>query len=498
MGLLIGARKSDLARLQAYQVGAQIKAKNPNLAIDYQFRASLGDINQSDPLWKMPEKGVFTEDFRKGLLEGQWDMVVHSWKDLPIESSPGTEIVATLPRADMRDLFLFKESHWERVKGKKELHILSSSPRRSYNLNFFFADYFPVPLKNTQFHNVRGNILTRIKKLFADDSVDGLILAKAAIDRLLSAEQAEFAEGQREIRELLKQCRWQVLPLSENPTAAAQGALAVEILSSRDDLKMVLKGINCENTWKAVLVERAILKSHGGGCHQKIGVSHLVRNFGEITYLRGETESKQVLSAEEFKTVSHSFQNPFFHDEAWFERETIPYDVPSGVNAHFIARSNALPADYTPAPGDIVWTAGLKTWKSLAKRGVWVHGTSDSLGEKETMGIEVLTEKLHWAKWSHNETPASQWAKAIPTYRLRAKETFPNLHQYAEFYWTSGSQFLQAIKIDPAVLNAKHFCGPGNTFTIISEQLKKHKISLLPTIVPSYSLWARMAKENPK
>ena len=57
------ARKSDLARLQAYRVGESLQRKFPDLQIEYRFRASLGDINQNDPLWKMPEKGVFTDDF---------------------------------------------------------------------------------------------------------------------------------------------------------------------------------------------------------------------------------------------------------------------------------------------------------------------------------------------------------------------------------------------------------------------------------------------------
>lgn len=496
MGLLIAARKSDLARLQAYQVGNQLKTSHPEIEVNYHFRASLGDVNQEDPLWKMPEKGVFTEDFRQGLLDGQWDMVVHSWKDLPIEQNPGSEIVATLPRADMRDLFLFKESHWSRVQQSRHLHVLSSSPRRSHNLSFFFAEHFPVSLLKTEFHSVRGNILTRIKKLFADDTVDGLILAKAAIDRLLSAEQPEFAEGQNEIRAFLKQCRWQVLPLSANPTAAAQGALAIEVRSDRNDLKKILQSINCAQTFKAVQEERKILKAHGGGCHQKIGISHLVRDYGEITYLLGETEAGEPLSRAEFAPFAYKFQKPYFNESAWFARQAIAYQVPAHVDAHFVARTNALPDNFTPKASDIVWTSGLKTWKALAKRGVWVNGTSDSLGEKESKGIDILAPHRHWAKWTHNETPSVQGATIIATYQLQLKEKPQNLDQYREFYWMSGSQFLYALKNEPTLLNAKHFCGPGNTFAIISEELKRHKITTPPTIVPSYALWVRMAKES--
>ena len=104
----IAARHSDLARLQAYRVGDALKRAHPGLEIVYNFRASLGDLNQTDPLWRMPEKGVFTEDFLKDLTQDAADLVVHSWKDLPTEPRPETEIVATLARADARDLLLFR------------------------------------------------------------------------------------------------------------------------------------------------------------------------------------------------------------------------------------------------------------------------------------------------------------------------------------------------------------------------------------------------------
>src|SRR5690606_12634019 len=108
MKLRIAARSSDLARIQAISVGEALlessRAAGARLEIEYAFRQSLGDANLHDPLWKMPEKGVFTEDFRDDLLSGACDLVVHSWKDLPIDARSETMIAATLPRADLRDL----------------------------------------------------------------------------------------------------------------------------------------------------------------------------------------------------------------------------------------------------------------------------------------------------------------------------------------------------------------------------------------------------------
>ncbi len=198
MDLRIAARKSDLARLQAYQVGDLLEEKGFN--IDYYFRSSLGDQNQNDPLWKMPEKGVFTEDFREGLINGEWDMVVHSWKDLPVDIGKGTQIVATLPRADLRDLFLFKKAHRKKLSKTGKLVVFSSSPRRIHNLTPFFRKYLPWDLHEVRFENVRGNINTRIRKMLENPEVDGLIVAKAAIDRMLLAKREEFKKSQTEIR----------------------------------------------------------------------------------------------------------------------------------------------------------------------------------------------------------------------------------------------------------------------------------------------------------
>ena len=47
-----------------------------------------------------------------------------------------------------------------------------------------------------------------------------------------------------------------LLPLSENPAAPAQGALALEISSKNHDLKNLLKNIGDEETFNLVIKER--------------------------------------------------------------------------------------------------------------------------------------------------------------------------------------------------------------------------------------------------
>src|SRR5437588_6903222 len=228
MRVTIASRRSDLARIQAYQVGDALRAVHPQIEINYSFHESLGDKNQNDPLWQMPEKGVFTQDFREDLLHGEFDLVVHSWKDLTIEDDPETEIAATLPRADARDLLLVRKDRWAEVERTGVISILTSSPRRAYNLDSFLREAFPATPRELNFVNVRGNVPTRVRKLFQSD-VDGLIVAKAALDRLLEAKQEEFAATQTELRESLSRCRLIVLPLRANPSAPAQGRLVIAV-----------------------------------------------------------------------------------------------------------------------------------------------------------------------------------------------------------------------------------------------------------------------------
>src|SRR3954470_17154808 len=186
MRVTIASRRSDLARIQAYQVGETLRGAHPQIEIEYSFHESLGDKNLNDPLWKMPEKGVFTQDFRAGLLGGDFDLVVHSWKDLAIENDPETEIIATLPRADQRDVVLVRKDRWPAVTDSGVMKILTSSPRRAYNLDLFLRQGLPADIRQIDFVNVRGNVRTRIRKLLEMDA-DALIVAKAALDRLLEA-----------------------------------------------------------------------------------------------------------------------------------------------------------------------------------------------------------------------------------------------------------------------------------------------------------------------
>jgi len=476
MRVTIASRRSELARIQAYQVGDALRFAAPLIEISYSFHESLGDRNQNDPLWQMPEKGVFTQDFREGLLRGDFDLVVHSWKDLAIEGDPETEIAATLPRADARDLLLVRADRWPEVERTGVISILTSSPRRSYNLASFLPTALPAELRELNFVDVRGNVPTRVKKLFQLD-VDGLVVAKAAIDRLLAARQGEFAATQAELRSALSHCRWMVLPLSANPSAPGQGALAIEITRRRAELRELLAPVNCAETFAAVTREREILRGYGGGCHQKIGVSVLRRSFGEITFLRGVTDDGRTLDD---RSLQSSKPRPSkipkeqlwplrSSDADWFTRKRILAGPAKLTSALWIAKADALPNDWPVGPQQIVWASGVQTWKRLRQRGVWVNGCAESLGEDEPASIETLVgEELDWQKLTHADGYADGAMATVATYRLAPKNGHLNLEGKTHFFWKSGSSFEHALSVNPWIKKMTHSCGPGNTQRILA------------------------------
>lgn len=476
MRLKLASRKSDLARWQAVQVARSFEGLSERPDIEFIFKASLGDQNLDLPLASMGSKGVFTEDFYQDLSEGHCDLVVHSWKDLPVDVREATQIAMTMERADTRDLLLITRTAWDKAVTKGQLTVLTSSPRRVYNLGQHLHALLPHPMK-VEFVNVRGNVPTRLKKMKEQDAA--LVLAKAGLDRLLQSEAAGFFESPVNLRSFVEECRFMVLPLSLNPGAPAQGALAIEVARSNEALLGLCARLNNESTYQCVNQERAILTSYGGGCHQKIGVTILHRPSGTVTAIRGLTDSGEVLGR---WTLDNSTQwskaalseNVFplsAGGNGWFSREDLPVTVDlSYKSALFVARNEAFPKTLRAGAKQLVWTAGVSTWRKLAARGIWVNGTSDGLGESEATGIESLIGSVSWAKLTHDRGHTACGMELVPTYRLVNRTETPDLRGKTHFFWMSTTAFERAQQLFPnEIQNGYNACGPGSTFEFLRQ-----------------------------
>jgi hydroxymethylbilane synthase len=382
----------------------------------------------------------------------------------------------------------------------RPLKMYSSSPRRAYNLGAFFKWALPfTPV--IEFCSVRGNITTRLEKLMSDD-VQGLVVAKAALDRLLAAKEPEFQSAQKTIRATLGQCRFMILPLSASPAAPAQGALAVEILRSRDDVRALVKTVNCEETMNEVLRERREFKKYGGGCHQKIGITCLAKDWGMIEYGRGETvegeafsytrvtpDEKPVATVKKQSLVRREQMFPVEKGEnSFFRREVLaPTKFSLGHHDLWVARAEAWPEGFT-SDERLVWVSGLETWKKLAAQGIWVNGTSDSLGEREATGLEtILGRTTDFVKLTHIDAASlPSTLKSIGTYRLVPNEkSAPDLQGKTHFYWLSYTSFMRALEIRPEVIAGCHSCGPGQTYELIKAELARR----LPNETPRLEIY---------
>jgi hydroxymethylbilane synthase len=469
MRVRVLSRQSALAVLQARLVERALRDRWPSLDVSLESRSSAGDRDSRAALWTAAEKGLFTADLSQALFTGDADAVVHSWKDLPLEGHAGTRVAATLERADPRDVLLVKRAVVS--TRPSSLVVLSSSPRRAWQIQVSAPRLLPWPASDVRIVPVRGNVPTRLSKLIGGDG-DALIVAKAGLDRLLSADAPE--DTATAVRGYLDRCRWMVLPLREHPTAPAQGAVAVEIAAARSDLADTFAAINHPPTWSAVEEERRILQSFGGGCHAAVGATVLVREYGRVTSVRarvadGETAIWALEPAEPRPpraAPGRVFPRP--EERAGIARRPLDVAQPSGESALWVSRAEALPARWTVTPDQLVWAAGLRTWERLAARGVWVNGCADGLGDGEAPDIDALAGKP--ARWLRLTHAASGDPAALATYET--DQTLPaDLASRSHFFWTSGSMFTRAVAAHPGLAAGWHASGPGRTARVIRDTL---------------------------
>ncbi len=463
------SRASALAVLQARTVAAALRARWPDLDVQLATRASEGDRNRDVPLAQAVEKGLFTADLSAALLSGEAEAVVHSWKDLPIEPRPGTFVAGTLERADPRDVLLVRREAIDRAPDA--FPVLTSSPRRAWQLEQSIRDLMPWPVSRIDVRAVRGNIPTRVRKL-VDGDADALVVAKAALDRLLS--DADPAGARDVLREALARCRWMVLPIREFPTAPAQGALAIEVAAARTDVVDRVRAIDHAATATAVAVERRILAGFGGGCHEAIGATVLLRDYGTIRSVRGLDRQGRAMAEWSLEPVT-PLPPPASAETIWPRpderagavRRPIAVDVPVDRDL-WIARADALPEGTRPRDGQLVWAAGTRTWRRLASRGVWVNGCTEGLGDAEAPRIEALAGRsATWLRLTHagSDAPAS-----LATYEVDHRLP-PDLAARTHFFWTSASAFLAALEAVPAIRSGWHASGPGRTARVIRDTL---------------------------
>ena len=240
MKIRIATRRSPLAMLQTNEVIEKIKFYDPECICEIIQMESEGDLTDA-PLHTIGGKGLFVSKLEAALVNGVADIAVHSLKDVPAKIDSQFSIAATLPREAEGDAILLKEGLT--IDDLSEnLKIATSGPRRKSQLLAMNSKLNIVP--------IRGNIQTRINKM-NDENLDGLIVAKAALNRLKISHPNMYLFSED-----------QMLP------AAAQGAIGIEVnsIELESDIGNLLKLLNDESTHQATEIERGVVASLEGNC----------------------------------------------------------------------------------------------------------------------------------------------------------------------------------------------------------------------------------------
>ena len=243
----IATRRSPLAQVQARAVGAALEAATGR-AVELVPLATTGDDHPERAIEAFDAKGLFVDGTRQAVLDGECDLVVHSYKDLPSEAHPDLTVAAVPPRVDPRDALVTREG-WRLAELPRDRPVTvgTSAPRRRAQLQRHRRDLLVQPL--------RGNLGTRLAKV-ADGDLDAVVVALAGLLRL-RPEVEGLTAVPLEHGELLH--------------APAQGALAVEC--RRDDVvtRRALARVDDATTRTEVAAERELMVQLQGGCTAPIG-----------------------------------------------------------------------------------------------------------------------------------------------------------------------------------------------------------------------------------
>lgn len=262
--LRLGTRGSPLALAQAEEVRERLLALYkdwPKTSVDITIIRTTGDQIQDRPLSEAGGKGLFTKELEEALLDRRIDLAVHSMKDLPTLLPTGLDLIAILPREDVRDVLITRNGSAlsDLPQGAT---VGTASLRRQAQVLKQRPDLKVVPF--------RGNVETRLRKLAAEE-VDATLLALAGLHRLKLSNPA-----------------WVVMPTELMLPAVAQGAIGVEVRANDARISSLLAPLNHSPSAVCVQAERELLAALDGSCRTPIAGLATLSSDGETMTLEGE------------------------------------------------------------------------------------------------------------------------------------------------------------------------------------------------------------------
>jgi hydroxymethylbilane synthase len=285
----LATRGSDLALAQAREALAACQAAFPRRRFELVVLRTTGDkllsTSLANPHHALP-KGLFTKELEEALRAGEADLAVHSLKDLPTTLPAGLRLAAVLPRADVRDVLVYRTAGAGRTfapglrwRGLPPGAVIgTSSTRRAALLGRRRPDL--------EFREIRGNVPTRLQKFAATTELDAIVLAAAGLGRLgLAVKQGRLLArpvAGPPLQEIPVGLGASFIPLADLLPCVGQAAIGLEIQAGDRAAAAICRALNHRPTWLAVTAERALLRAFGGGCHSPVG-AHAVVHGDRLT-----------------------------------------------------------------------------------------------------------------------------------------------------------------------------------------------------------------------
>ena len=253
--VILGTRGSNLALVQAEECAASLR--DAGIAVEIRIIRTTSEHHPDTPLAVIDQRDVFTRQLDEALLSGEIDLAVHSLKDVPTEPPEWVGLAAVTHRRDPSDA-LVSDGRYT-VEGLPQGAVVAtSSVRRRAQLLYHRPDLEVV--------GIRGNVDTRVRKM-REGAADAVVLARAGLERLgLEAPHT-------------------VIPTDIMLPAVGQGALAAATLHDHPLRGRIREALNHAPTERAVLAERAMLRTLEGGCRVPVGASSAVE--GSVVRLGG-------------------------------------------------------------------------------------------------------------------------------------------------------------------------------------------------------------------
>jgi len=252
--IIIGSRGSQLALWQANFVKRELGKVDKSISIEIRIIKTKGDKILDVALSRIGDKSLFTKELETQLINRKIDLAVHSLKDLQTQLPKELKLAAVSKRHPVEDILIARKKGITLDKLKENAIVATGSLRRRCQLLHLRPDIKVVEL--------RGNVPSRIEKFLKSDW-DAVILARAGVERLnLKKYISSYIDTNL------------ILP------AVGQGALGIETHIENNFVNDLLQTLHDEDSYKAVLAERSLLRTLEGGCQVPIGAYAEVKPNG--------------------------------------------------------------------------------------------------------------------------------------------------------------------------------------------------------------------------